>query len=75
MHEMRGPANRYGRWASRSHMHHHFGAPMSNFGVTSWFWDMAFGTYDDPGVVTVPRRAAPVWMIDETRRDPAGACR
>jgi hypothetical protein len=25
-----------------------------------------FGTYDDPGVVTVPRRMAPTWMVDET---------
>ncbi len=59
------PANRYGRWARRSHMHHHFGAPMRNFGVTSPIWDKAFGTYDDPGVVTVPRRMAPTWMIDD----------
>ena len=60
------PRNRYGRWARRSHMHHHFGAPMRNFGVTSPVWDKVFGTYDDPGVVTVPRRMAPVWLLDET---------
>mgnify|MGYP001819441878 FL=1 len=23
------------------------------------------GTYDEPGVVTVPRRMAPRWMLDE----------
>ncbi len=60
------PRNRYGRWARRNHLHHHFGAPMRNFGVTSPLWDKVFGTYDDPGVVTVPRRMAPVWLLDET---------
>ena len=60
------PRNRYGRWARRSHLHHHFGAPMRNFGVTSPVWDRLFGTYDEPGVVTVPRRMAPVWMFDES---------
>lgn len=59
------PTNRYGRWARRSHLHHHFGAPMRNFGVTSPVWDRLFGTYDEPGVITVPRRMAPVWMVDE----------
>jgi len=59
------PANRYGRWARRSHLHHHFGAPMRNFGVTSPVWDRVIGTYDEPGVVTVPRRMAPVWMVDD----------
>jgi hypothetical protein len=38
---------------------------MRNFGVTSPVWDKVMGTYDDPGVVTVPRRMAPVWMLDE----------
>jgi sterol desaturase/sphingolipid hydroxylase (fatty acid hydroxylase superfamily) len=60
------PRNRYGRWARRNHLHHHFGAPMRNFGVTVPVWDRLFGSYDDPGVVTVPRRMAPVWMLDDT---------
>lgn len=59
------PRGRYGRWARRNHMHHHFGAPMRNFGVTSPVWDRVFGTHDEPGVVKVPRRMAPVWMVDE----------
>ena len=59
------PTGAYGRWARRSHLHHHFGAPMRNLCVTSPVWDKVFGTYDDPGVVTVPRRMAPVWMLDE----------
>ena len=60
------PRNRYGRWARRSHLHHHFGAPMRNLGVTSPVWDRLWGTYDDPGVVVVPRRMAPRWLLDET---------
>jgi sterol desaturase/sphingolipid hydroxylase (fatty acid hydroxylase superfamily) len=59
------PRHAYGRWARRSHLHHHFGAPMRNFGVTSPVWDKLLGTYEDPGVITVPRRMAPVWMLDE----------
>jgi len=59
------PRHRYGRWARRSHLHHHFGAPMQNFGVTSPVWDRLFGTYQEPGVVAVPRRMAPAWMIDD----------
>jgi hypothetical protein len=60
------PRNRYGRWARRSHLHHHFGAPMRNFGVTSPVWDRLWGTYDDPGVVVVPQRMAPRWLLDDT---------
>jgi sterol desaturase/sphingolipid hydroxylase (fatty acid hydroxylase superfamily) len=59
------PTNAYGRWMRRSHLHHHFGAPMRNLGVTVPVWDKAFGTYQEPGVVTVPRRMAPVWMLDD----------
>jgi hypothetical protein len=59
------PRNGYGRWARRNHLHHHFGAPMRNFGVTTPAWDRMWGTYEDPGVVTVPRRMAPVWLVDE----------
>ncbi len=58
------PSSAYGRWARRSHLHHHFGAPMRNHGVTTNLWDRLFGSYDDPGVVTVPRRMAPVWLLD-----------
>ncbi len=60
------PRGRYGRWARRNHLHHHFGSPMRNFGVTSPLWDRLLGSYDEPGVVTVPRRMAPTWLIDET---------
>jgi len=57
------PRSAYGRWMRRSHMHHHFGAPMRNHGVTNPVWDKLLGTYDEPGVVTVPRRMAPEWMV------------
>jgi hypothetical protein len=60
------PRNRYGRWARRSHLHHHFGAPTRNFGVTTPLWDRLWRTYDEPGVVSVPRRMAPAWLLDET---------
>ncbi len=58
------PRNRYGRWARRNHLHHHFGAPMDNFGVTTPVWDRLWGTHG-PGVVTVPRRMAPGWLLDD----------
>ena len=38
---------------------------MRNIGVTNPVWDRVFRTYEEPGVVTVPRRMAPVWLLDE----------
>jgi sterol desaturase/sphingolipid hydroxylase (fatty acid hydroxylase superfamily) len=61
----RAPRNAYGRWVRMSHFHHHFHAPMRNFGVTSPVWDRLFGTYQRPTVVRVPRRMAMVWLLDE----------
>lgn len=59
------PRGRYGRWLRRSHFHHHFGAPRKNHGVTTPIWDKAFGTYDEPGVIRVPRRMAMTWLLDD----------
>jgi sterol desaturase/sphingolipid hydroxylase (fatty acid hydroxylase superfamily) len=59
------PRTAYGRWMRRHHLHHHFGAPMRNFGVTTPLWDRVFGTSRGPGTVSVPRRFAPVWLLDE----------
>jgi sterol desaturase/sphingolipid hydroxylase (fatty acid hydroxylase superfamily) len=59
------PRTRYGRWARRHHLHHHFGAPMRNFGVTSPVWDHLFGTNDAVHTVAVPRRSAPTWLLDD----------
>jgi sterol desaturase/sphingolipid hydroxylase (fatty acid hydroxylase superfamily) len=64
----RAPRNAYGRWLRMSHFHHHFHAPMRNFGVTSPLWDKVFGTYEAPSVVRVPRRMAMVWL-DESNPD------
>lgn len=32
--------------------------------MTTPIWDRLLGSYEEPGVVTVPRRMAPVWMLD-----------
>lgn len=52
------PLNRYGRWARRHHLAHHFGSAGFNHGVTSPLWDLAFGTLRPARVVRVPRRHA-----------------
>lgn len=57
--------SRYGRWARRHHLHHHYRRPQLNHGVTTPLWDMVFGTLDVPEVVRVPRRNALAWMLDE----------
>jgi sterol desaturase/sphingolipid hydroxylase (fatty acid hydroxylase superfamily) len=66
-----GPGGRYGRWARRHHLHHHFGAPLKNHGVTTPFWDVVFGTYERPAQVRVPARLAAIsvpWMLDDEGR-------
>jgi hypothetical protein len=60
----RAPRTRYQRWLRRHHFHHHFGHPLANHGVTWPLWDLAFGTYERPGRVRVPRRMAMVWLVD-----------
>lgn len=62
---LRPPRNGYGRWTRRSHFHHHYEAPLRNFGVTTPLWDLVFGTYDPVSQVAVPRRLAPVWLVDD----------
>lgn len=59
------PATAYGRRMRKHHLHHHFGGPMTNHGVTSSALDRLAGTHVEPGVVAVPRRMAPVWLLDE----------
>jgi sterol desaturase/sphingolipid hydroxylase (fatty acid hydroxylase superfamily) len=61
----RAPRTRYQRWLRRHHFHHHFGHPNANHGVTWPVWDHVFGTWEDPGVVRVPRRLAMVWLCDD----------
>ena len=64
MAHLRGPSGRYSTWLRRHHFHHHFGHPRANHGVTTSVWDRAFGTYERPERVRVPRRLAQPWMLD-----------
>jgi hypothetical protein len=59
-----GPTGPYSRWMRRHHLHHHHRTPRGNHGVTSPVWDLVFGTHAPPERVSVPRAAAPAWMID-----------
>lgn len=65
LNHLKAPRTPYGRWTRKSHFHHHFGAPLKNFGVTLPLWDLIFGTYEAPRSVVVPRRLAMVWLLDE----------
>ncbi|MDQ3031111.1 MAG: sterol desaturase family protein [Myxococcota bacterium] len=67
------PLGRYGRWARRHHLHHHFGRADRNFGVTTPLWDLVLGTSSARGVVRVPRQHAPKfpWLLDTAARDVA----
>ena len=56
---------RYGRWARRHHLYHHYRRPQLNHGVTSPIWDFLFRTLEVPEVVKVPRRMALPWMLDD----------
>jgi len=59
------PINGWGRWMRRHHLRHHFGSPMRNHGVTTPLWDRLFRTTEATDeIVTVPRRMAPVWLLD-----------
>lgn len=57
--------SRYGRWARRHHLYHHYRRPKLNHGVTSPIWDFVFGTLEVPDIVKVPRRNALAWMLDD----------
>jgi sterol desaturase/sphingolipid hydroxylase (fatty acid hydroxylase superfamily) len=48
-----GPRTRYGRWAAKNHLYHHFMRPNRNHGVTTPLWDMVFRTHDKIDVVQV----------------------
>jgi len=60
----RPPRGRYGRWRRRNHFAHHFADPRRAHGVTTPFWDLAFGTRLPAGRVRVPRRLAMPWLVD-----------
>ncbi|GAB5451252.1 MAG: hypothetical protein Hals2KO_15800 [Halioglobus sp.] len=58
------PRHRYGRWRRKHHFAHHFVDPRRAQGVTSPFWDRAFGTVLSVDRVRVPRRLAMPWLVD-----------
>lgn len=62
---LRAPRGRYGTWLRHHHLHHHFGHPMANHGVTIPLWDVVFGTLEQPAQVRVPRRLVLPWMVDD----------
>lgn len=76
---LRGPRNRYGVWARRHHLHHHFQNAKRNHGVTSPVWDWVFGTLEQPSTIKVPRRQVHcfAWLLegDEVRDEYAGTYR
>ena len=61
-----GAVTRYGRWARAHHFHHHFVDPRTNHGVTSPLWDHVFRTHRPVTIIPVPRRLAPLWLLDAT---------
>ncbi len=58
------PRGSYGRWMRRHHLYHHHRTPRANHGVTTPIWDRVFGTQSELEQVRVPRKTAPVWMVD-----------
>lgn len=61
----RSPRGAAGRRLRKRHLAHHFATPRRNFGVTHAWWDALIRSGSTPERVTVPRRLAPVWMVDE----------
>lgn len=63
---LRPPRTRYQHWVRKHHFEHHFGAPMTNHGVSVGWWDLVFGTNQLPDKVRVPRRMAAGlgWIVD-----------
>jgi len=59
----------YARWARRHHFYHHFVDARMNHGVTSPIWDLVFGTYRKPGVITVPKKLCMAWLRDPETGD------
>lgn len=59
-----GPTGPYSRWVRRNHFSHHFRNPRKNFGVTTPFFDLLFGTHVAPGKVVVPERYAMRWLCN-----------
>lgn len=56
------PLGRYGDWARRHHLAHHFTDPAMNHGVTLPLWDQLFATHKAAPQVRIPARRVPRWM-------------
>jgi sterol desaturase/sphingolipid hydroxylase (fatty acid hydroxylase superfamily) len=85
---VRGPHTRYGRWAARYHLYHHFMQPNYNHGVTTPLWDLVFRTHrrvdrvlvrpkDLPSIPWLARafsqeKAVPAFRGDYALREPRG---
>ncbi len=63
------PRGWYSRWTRRHHFVHHYTSPKMNHGVTSPLWDIVFRTYEKPGLVRVPEKHAPAWLVDPETGD------
>ena len=66
---VRGPRTRYGRWATRHHLYHHFARPNRNHGVTTPIWDFVFRTYDPVERVAIREQDIErvPWLADALR--------
>lgn len=58
------PKTKYGKWARKHHMYHHF-FPKLNHGVTSPIWDIVFRTIKVPEIVKVSPKNVMEWLCDE----------
>ena len=61
----RPPLGPWERAARRRHFAHHFGAPRTNYGVTTALWDHVFGTFRPPVTVRVPAQQAMPWLLND----------
>ena len=50
----------------KAHMAHHFHDENGNYGITSFFWDKAFGTYYDRSKGDRPEKSATVFNLGYT---------
>lgn len=69
-----GPIHFYASKMRAHHFYHHFVDETMNHGVTTPFWDMVFGTYRKPGVITYPKKFELRWIKPESGvyQDPWG---
>jgi sterol desaturase/sphingolipid hydroxylase (fatty acid hydroxylase superfamily) len=58
------PINAYFAWMRRHHLHHHV-SPKVNHGVTTPLWDLALATREVAEPVSLHRKLAPKWLVNE----------